>query len=706
MSLDSQSYLRTLLADLATPFSDHAPYRPLRPITARAWNGNARCYFRGGKLSLANNLFADQAEGASDERGWEEEQSFVAQLMEKRADAGKFTYYYLAQVWASRRAAADDEYLTLFDDNRLKTAQAVCDAVEPNDYLYVKGAINGIQRFIYDNVKAEQIGEAEKVSRRLRGRSFLVAILGELIAEYLVIDQLDLERANILFIGGGHFNLLLPRSIEADLDAHIWRINEGFLSEFGLSLSINLGAEPMGQLAEFTDVFLRANDQLERKKSQQYKGHLNEVFFAGTGKTTAPKSTKNYTATPAVQAAEEAGRWLPKAKFMLEVTWSHVPPEYPFANASCLHSKTLGKTLVFLRRPPRTTDIDSDWQWLDQQMRHTDWEWQSESRYRLYRLNDTDFLPPRELQSVFLERPLGFGYRLIGLYAPAKENLAKRAAERDHIIELGELAQLSNEADERLNFDRIAAMRLDLDDLGATFAYGLGPASDIRRTFALSRELQQFFGGYFNMLAQKHQIYIVYSGGDDAFVLGSWWNVLYFALDLHQDFRRFTQGNQHLSLSAGIILNHPNYPIARLANDAGEEEKVAKHFQQNGELVKNAIRVFGHTMSWPRFVEMMAVSEELLDEVKTGSSGLRRSALQHLLAVISAAEYAKKPKINGGATDDFFFYRQLGRLHAIVTRRKVNKSNPIVEKLLQEMATYERFRDYLLPFHYVLYKTR
>lgn len=177
---------------------------------------------------------------------------------------------------------------------------------------------------------------------------------------------------------------------------------------------------------------------------------------------------------------------------------------------------------------------------------------------------------------------------------------------------------------------------------------------------------------------------------------------------------------------------HPKYPVARLGDEAGDQEKIAKGFKVGGELAKNAITVFDHTLSWQRFQEMMSFAERLDQHVpdahKDGT--IRRSLLQHLMQVIRAAfeaeeskkrENALNPPLEqqnkntspDGKEDHFEFYRNVGRLHALLVRRgywgkseDAESAAAIAQELLQNMTQFERFADFVVPLQFVLYKTR
>ena len=118
----------------------------------------------------------------------------------------------------------------------------------------------------------------------------------------------------------------------------------------------------------------------------------------------------------------------------------------------------------------------------------------------------------------------------------------------------------------------------------------------LSRTASLSRQLSLFFKLYINkILAQGSRnilgdgggrnIVIVYSGGDDVFFAGAWNDVIAAAVDLQQALKKFTQGT--LTLSAGIKVYNPSYPISAMAKETAVLEEAAK-----GIKGKNAVVLF------------------------------------------------------------------------------------------------------------------
>lgn len=77
----------------------------------------------------------------------------------------------------------------------------------------VRGDISGVQKFIY-RITAPG-AEAKGTAKRLRGRSFYLSVLADVIADW-IIRKLNLTMANILFCSGGRFDILVPITSWAD----------------------------------------------------------------------------------------------------------------------------------------------------------------------------------------------------------------------------------------------------------------------------------------------------------------------------------------------------------------------------------------------------------------------------------------------------------------------------------------------------------
>ena len=348
---------------------------------------------------------------------------------------------------------------------------------------------------------------------------------------------------------------------------------------------------------------------------------------------------------------------------------------------------------------------------------------------RLIKKNDTeDFLEFIDICKVF-NFPIRFGFRLVGNYAPQK--LGK-------VLMFEDTAKLNyKDLNADLSFPQLAVMRLDVDNLGGVFEFGLSKRASLSRLATLSRELHLFFSGYINHLAKEFQLYITYSGGDDAFIISSWHNIMHFAQRLQNDFKEFTCANDYMSFSAGIFMCHENYPVARFAEDAAEAEEAAKKFEGSGELGKNAVSIFGHTLSWKSYDKQLKFAEDLMEFIEdenlpalANKGKLARSFIHRLLRIIKSAVREREGLENGkvkkkGSIISDKFYKNVAQLHYLFARhgypsKKLEEAeanptsqelsdkiaNIVIKAILDDFSDKTKIKDYVVSMNYILLKTR
>lgn len=144
-----------------------------------------------------------------------------------------------------------------------------------------------------------------------------------------------------------------------------------------------------------------------------------------------------------------------------------------------------------------------------------------------------------------------------------------------------------------LGIAALGVLKGDVDDLGEIFRIGLE-----RPTFAkwaaLSRQVNAFFAIHLPWLlaTDYRNVYTVFAGGDDFFLIGPWRTVQQLSHRLQQDFARYVANNSAIHFSAGIVTQKPGAPIAALADLA---EGTLKDAKTGG---KNALSCFGEVVPW------------------------------------------------------------------------------------------------------------
>ncbi len=182
---------------------------------------------------------------------------------------------------------------------------------------------------------------------------------------------------------------------------------------------------------------------------------------------------------------------------------------------------------------------------------------------------------------------------------------------------------------------RLGVCRMDVDNLGQSFVSGYECAAEsdpvkrqhfvtLSRTAAFSRQMSLFFKGYINPILSgefEHcralQVAVVYSGGDDVFLVGAWTDVLEGARRIREALRRYTCGA--LTISAGIGIYGDHFPIRQAASLTAGLEDEAKSLPHKDGIALFAARD-GHCYPWDTYLERIC-GEKLVTLERYFSSG-------------------------------------------------------------------------------------
>ncbi|MDR1696481.1 MAG: type III-A CRISPR-associated protein Cas10/Csm1 [Endomicrobium sp.] len=171
----------------------------------------------------------------------------------------------------------------------------------------------------------------------------------------------------------------------------------------------------------------------------------------------------------------------------------------------------------------------------------------------------------------------------------------------------------------------LAVLKADIDNLGTLFADGISkPDTSLSKQATFSRQLDAFFTVWLPSELKENKkfsdVYTVFAGGDDLFLIGKWDTIIDLSLHLKEKFKEYFCGN--VNFSAGIAVLKPNEPIKtfyRLSEEALSASK-AHNVKE-----KNALTLFGETISWANSGILSETDEkikELIEDQKINSAGL------------------------------------------------------------------------------------
>ena len=431
-------------------------------------------------------------------------------------------------------------------------------------FAFIHGDFSGIQHFIH-------LITSKSAMKTLKGRSFFLSLLTDAIARY-IIQELELTEANILFAGGGHFYIISHNfgDIEDKIKNISIKVNKLFIEEFNSNLYLALDIRPLTVkelLFEIDTIWKDSNYGTTLKKKKKFNDILE-------------KSGGDYHSQifgPIEDSAKKIERCVICNSFKKLEPISDTDEKW--CN-QCKSFKDLSDKLKrskFLKIVPKNNEsfnivlneFNNAIEFID---------FVKDKKY-LYSINNAK--EENTLGDILI--PVAFPLNQEGNIATT-DTLAKRAYERT-------------------GFNKLGILKMDVDSLGTIMQRGLGEKNTISRMSTLSTSISLFFKGYISKLIKSEfsdSVYLIFSGGDDLFTIGSWDKLIEFAYKLYRDFRRFTAFNPDITLSAGIVLETSGYPIMKasfIAEDELDKAKSYEIFNPNFN-TKNKISIFGSVLKW------------------------------------------------------------------------------------------------------------
>lgn len=542
-------------------------------------------------------------------------------------------------LWCIPASDFEGEDISLYDHIRITCAIAISiyecnkengDALE--NFKLVVGDFSGIQNYIFSVANTSSKG----VAKRLRARSFYVDTTVGVFSHH-IIDKFNLIRANILMLTGGKFYLLLPNTKESDdiLKSIEKSVADELYRKFNGEISINLAWINIGGegLEDYSKSITELSRELSKKKSKNFSNVLISdekwqsdrfVIYNDLSNKSLCKSCRTALTIKGRENCEncdeheQIGTRLTKSKYII----------YSKNNGDF---KIFGDYYISLGN-----------------------EINKENIYLVEKLNGN--------QIETYNKPLTIKYMANNI----------PTTEEGQVLTFGDLAEKSKGS------KRLAVLKADVDSLGYLFADGLRTETrhygTISRVNTMSRMLELFFSGYVNYIIKEkyRDVYSVFSGGDDLFLIGPWDIMPRLAIELNAKFKEFVGNNPCITLSAAICVFYPKIHIANMAELSEEQLKDVKNksvdYLYKNKKGRNGVFFLDEIFSWDDLEEQLNTGNKIKDAIKTGKldSGILKSLSTYS---VMYKKYVLKNDIMG------FKFHPLISYHRKRHMKRVKKAN-------------------------------
>ena len=480
--------------------------------------------------------------------------------------------------------------ISFYDFTKAVAAFAVALADEKadkeNPFLLIQGDFFGIQDFIFSGG-----GESNKgAAKILRGRSFQVSLFTELAA-LNILNACKLPTTSQMMNAAGKFLIVAPNTAEVknaikqvQTELNQWFINETY-GLIGLGIAIQPAKSSEFEQANYEKLVKKLFENLEEQKLKrldltdttqsvqevEYPNgvcKMNSFFPAQMGKEYSLISEDQ------IKIGEMLAK---KQRIIIADINAEINHQY---ETQILKLPIFGFKVIFTNSREDTKEFGYPVKLL-----------------QIYRF--WDFSLPKDTNTPIWN---GYARRYINAYMPFNE---------ERKIVTFEDIQTKDEGQKAL-----MTLKGDVDNLGTIFQKGIKPAN-IAKMAALSRQMNQFFSLWLPAYCAENSpnMYTVFAGGDDFFLIGPWHSTQKVAYAMQHAFARYVAENPEIHFSVGMVMSKSNIPVPRLGDLAEEALEKSKGIDK-GEKVstaegKNAVTIFNRSVKWEDWKQLCDLEEEI-----------------------------------------------------------------------------------------------
>lgn len=591
--------------------------------------------------------------------------------------------------------------------DHLKTTVAIATALVLADeqnkakpFLLIQGDFFGIQDFIFSGGRETN----KRAAKILRGRSFQVSLFTELAA-LKVLEACELPSTSQLMNVAGKFLIVVPNTEK--IRQAIYRVqnelNQWFVDNtYGL-VGLGLAVKEAAVSDFFGQTFKKLRDSLFKELE---KINLQRLDLTATTVSVqnikypfgecqynsyfpAEDSDKQQSIISADQI--KIGEYLAKKERI--IICNKDAEIYQDRETTKLSLSIFSYHIIFTSTEEITGKFGK--------------QAQAQQIKRLW-----DFELPQNTSSSLWN---GYARRYINAYIPYfiadgevdikkykivdKDNISY---EEDKIKTFDYLACEDREKDDMGNYIGQAALMTlkgDVDNLGLIFQKGL-KQPNFAKMAALSRQMNQFFSLWLPAYCAEHQqnMYTVFAGGDDFFLIGPWYSTQKLAFAMQQNFARYVANNPEIHFSSGMVMTKVGTPVHRLGEMA--EEALEKAKKVDG---KNAVTIYQTSVGWNKWETLSTLElkiEELAKKYNISTS--------YLYSLIYFAKQAQNKENNLENTmwRSRFYYRTVRYVVDKLKKEERETALKEITQLLGEQGIETHKMQFIIPLFNYFYKLR
>ncbi len=533
-------------------------------------------------------------------------------------------------------------------------------------FLLISGDFFGIQDFIFAGGRETN----KQAAKLLRGRSFQVSLFTEL-ASLKVLQELGLPSTSQILNAAGKFLIVAPNTKETEdkIEKVRKELDKWFIENtYGLA-GIGLAVTPANaddfEGEKFEQLQKDRFAELEKMKLQrlnltQFDSCVQNIDYAnGCCELNQyfPAQSKENKHALISQDQIKIGENLVKKDRLFVCDYNEKINDCE--KTQILDLNIFGYKVIFTKKKEKTGKF---------------------SRFKIHRFWDFS-IPEKQDENIFN----GYARRYINGYVAIDNN--------KEVISFDDLATKDQ--------GQVALMTLkgDVDNLGKLFENN---AKSFTRMTALSRKMNQFFSLWLPAYCNEHKenVYTVFAGGDDFFLIGAWHSTQKIASEMQKQFKKYVADNKGMHFSAGMVMTKVGYPVPRLGELA--EETLEKSKEMTG---KNAVTIFDISVSWNDWENLIKLENEI--ERLAKDYDISTSYLYSLINLSKQADLAKSENdLTATMWRSHFYYKTARYVVDKLPKEKKQKGLDEITLSLGEKGIEKYLNAFQIPLFNYFYKQR